>query len=67
MTTMKQKTYTFLFTRVVVFVLGVLSLVLDHPVGTFSGILGLFVWLWMPAIVHYELKLIDYIQHRRSK
>ncbi len=59
MRTTKQKHVAFQLTRLLIFVLGALAILLDEPVGDILGVLSLAAWLWMPRLVQIELNLID--------
>jgi hypothetical protein len=46
-------------TRVVIFILGVISILSKSPVSEACAIISLACWLWQAQLVHWELKLID--------
>ncbi len=66
MSTQKQKVAALHYTRVLIFVLSVLAIVLESPYGDAFGILALAVWLWMGDLVSLELKMLDKLKKYRS-
>lgn len=59
MTTQKERITAIHFTRVLIFILSTLAILLESPYGDMFGIIALAVWLWSPNIIALELKLLD--------
>ena len=59
MTTYTQKVRILHITRILIFILGSLSILIDTLCGDILGVLSLFVWLWMPKVAAWELKLLE--------
>ena len=64
MITQKERIKAIHFTRVLIFILSTLAILLESPYGDAFGIIALAVWLWSPNIISLELKLIDKIKER---
>ena len=61
MTTQRQKTAAIHFTRLIIWLLVVVSCILDSPftVSDILTIIGATIWLWLPNLVKLELQLVD--------
>lgn len=59
MITSSERTAAVHTTRVVIFILGVISILSASPVSEACAIISLGMWLWQAQLVHWELKLID--------
>lgn len=46
-------------TRVVIFILGVISILSSSPVSEACAIISLACWLWQAQLVHLELRLVE--------
>ena len=64
MTTQRERITAIHFTRVLIFILSTLAIVLESPYGDGFGIIALAIWLWSPNIISLELKLIDKIKEK---
>jgi hypothetical protein len=64
MTTPRQRITAIHFTRVLIFILSTLAIILESPYGDVFGIIALAIWLWSPNIISLELKLIDKIKEK---
>ncbi len=59
MSTLEQKATAFSVTRLIIFVLGVLSVLVEGALADVLAILAMALWLWLPNVIHLELYLID--------
>lgn len=66
MTTPKQKANALEITRVVIFIVGALAIMLENPIGAILGIVSLAMWLWMPRLIAFELNLINKYCNNRA-
>ena len=64
MTTQRERITAIHFTRVLIFILSTLAIILESPYGDVFGIIALAIWLWSPNIIALELKLIDKIKEK---
>lgn len=64
MTTQRERITAIHFTRVLIFILSTLAILLESPYGDVFGIIALAVWLWSPNIISLELKLLDKIKEK---
>lgn len=64
MTTQRERTTAIHITRVLIFILSSLAILLDKPVGDILGILALAIWLWSPTIISFELKVLNYFKNK---
>lgn len=68
MVTQVQRNAAIHITRVIIFILGVISILTDSPVSEGCAIISLALWLWQPQLVRIELKLLEkYLSKRRNK
>ena len=59
MSTQAQKYACFSITRVIIFVLICITILTDEPISDICAIISAGMWLWLPTIVSYELKILD--------
>lgn len=67
MTTTREKTLALTITRILIFLLGVTSILVDSPLSDVLAIISLAAWLWMPSLIGYELKILDKYHKWRNK
>lgn len=59
MSTTAQKHTCFSITRVIIFLLICVTVLTDKPISDICAILSAGIWLWLPTIVAWELKILD--------
>lgn len=67
MTTQRERITAIHFTRVLIFILSTLAIILESPYGDVFGIIALAVWLWMGNLIALELRLVDWLKRRGVK
>ena len=67
MTTRRERIKALHFTRVLIFILSTLAILLESPYGDVFGIIALAVWLWMGNLIALELRLVAWVRGRCSK
>ena len=53
-------------TRIVIFILGVISILSSSPLSEGCAIVSLAMWLWQAQLVHFELRLIEKWRNRNE-
>jgi len=67
MVTTKERSIVMSVTRVLIFVMGMLSIWTDTPTSDICASISLTAWIYMPTLIAYELKLVDKYKSWRSK
>lgn len=67
MSTPTQKRIAFSITRLMIFVLIVISIYTPPPVGDLLGVASAAAWLYLPTLINLELKIVDAIKRRLNR
>lgn len=59
MSNVKQRNACFSVTRIVIFVLICITVLTESPISDICAIISAAMWLWLPSLVAYELKLLN--------
>lgn len=59
MSTPAQRSVCFSITRIVIFLLICVTILTEEPISDICAIVSAALWLWLPSIVGFELRLLD--------
>lgn len=67
MTTQREKYFSLHVTRIVIFLMGCVSVFSNEPLSQVLAVISLAAWLWLPSLVAVELSILDKLHKKFDK